>query len=286
MDRLETLFSDREYISIILTEIKTAKTCKFPNKVSYWINKGYSTDQAQYQVSKIQTKRSALSPSTQKGARGYSNRTIEYWTNKGYDPDTAKRLLRESQTKNGLDWYIQRYEEVEGTERFNNRITQWLEKYYGRSDIESINKSKGKTKDQYINELGLDGYLQFESARRQKIIQSKINLGMISDKSVLEERMLYYEKVGYYTRYSLMYYFDLVNPTRAKIGVRSNHVDHLYSRHYGFINNVPPEVIGCFCNLNVIPWHENIKKGIKCTVSLDELMENYEKSKINNGWPF
>ena len=284
--KLETLFSDQDFISNIITGIISSRTCKFPNKVAYWIDQGLTYEDAQYKIKEVQTKRSALSPASQKGARGYSNRTIEYWLKKGYDLPKAQEMLRKSQTTNGLSWYIQRYGDIDGPVLFDIRITQWLETYYTRCDIELINKSKGKTRKQHIEELGLEGYLEFESKRRRKIIQTKINLGNVTSKADLEERTLYYEKVGYYTRHSLRYYFDLINPTRLKIGVRSNHVDHLYSRHFGFRHNIPPEVIGCFCNLKVISWRENIKKGITCTISLDELMENYEKSKIDNGWPF
>jgi len=40
-------------------------------------------------------------------------------------------------------------------------------------------------------------------------------------------------------------------------------LDHIYSIRKGFNNNIPPEEIGQFSNLQMLPWLDNITKGWK-----------------------
>lgn len=40
-------------------------------------------------------------------------------------------------------------------------------------------------------------------------------------------------------------------------------LDHITSLRKGFNNNIPPEIIGGFNNLQMLPWEENITKGWK-----------------------
>jgi hypothetical protein len=57
------------------------------------------------------------------------------------------------------------------------------------------------------------------------------------------------------------------------------HLDHIYSIRQGFIDDVKPEIIGSICNLRMITSKENISKYTKCDISLEELLEVYEKRK-------
>lgn len=40
-------------------------------------------------------------------------------------------------------------------------------------------------------------------------------------------------------------------------------IDHIYSVYKGFRNQVPPALIGDIKNLQMLPWEENRKKGVK-----------------------
>lgn len=50
-------------------------------------------------------------------------------------------------------------------------------------------------------------------------------------------------------------------------------LDHIVSMRYGFENNVDPMVIGNINNIKFISWEENLKKGIRSHMSLEELTE-------------
>jgi G:T-mismatch repair DNA endonuclease (very short patch repair protein) len=95
------------------------------NTVDFWVSRGYSLDQAKIRVSAEQKLRSDKSPSSKKGARGYSIRTTEYWIKKGFTPEDAANKVKEIQVTNGLDFYIKKYGDA-GKELFIQRIDKWL----------------------------------------------------------------------------------------------------------------------------------------------------------------
>jgi hypothetical protein len=56
------------------------------------------------------------------------------------------------------------------------------------------------------------------------------------------------------------------------------HLDHKYSITQGFLNEVPPEIVGDIVNLEMLPHVENIKKNTKCSISKEILLEKYYAS--------
>ena len=84
--------------------------------------------------------------------------------------------------------------------------------------------------------------------------------------------IIYEGVVDRITRESWVYHNSKINPDNLPRG-REYELDHKYSKHQGFLNNVPPEVIGHYSNLQMIPRHSNRKKYNKCSVTIDELYE-------------
>lgn len=82
----------------------------------------------------------------------------------------------------------------------------------------------------------------------------------------------YESKVDRLTRESWVYHQNLINPMCLSRG-KEYELDHKFSKHQGFVNNVPPEVIGHYTNLQLIPRHSNRKKYNKCSITLDELLQ-------------
>lgn len=80
----------------------------------------------------------------------------------------------------------------------------------------------------------------------------------------------YESKVDRFTRESWIYHQSLINPLDLVRG-KEYELDHKFSKHQGFINDVPPEVIGHYTNLQLIPRHSNRKKYSKCSITLEEL---------------
>lgn len=71
---------------------------------------------------------------------------LSYYLEKGYTEEEAIRIRKEKCKSNGLDWYIQKYGEKEGTEKFNKRINYWKYKLYN-------GKQRSKIADEFFNEL-------------------------------------------------------------------------------------------------------------------------------------
>jgi hypothetical protein len=57
-----------------------------------------------------------------------------------------------------------------------------------------------------------------------------------------------------------------------KRGRNKFHLDHKFSIHKGFENNIDPKIIGHIKNLQMLPESENIKKGTTCSIVLQELL--------------
>jgi len=62
-------------------------------------------------------------------------------------------------------------------------------------------------------------------------------------------------------------------------------IDHKYSIKQGFIDKISPEIIGSIVNLEILSFSKNSSKQEKCSISLQTLLNNYNKflneNKIN-----
>ena len=162
VDKLLTTFSIGQ-ATMIITSVNNQRKKGLPNTVDFWINKGFTIDQAITKVSEIQKSRSANSPSSKKGARGYSIRSVEYWIKQGYTVDQACHKVKEIQTTNGLAYYTKRYGE-QGVEMFNARISQWLDSDGNKKMIQ--NRSKKSL--ELFEQLGVGYYGVNEKTVRGK----------------------------------------------------------------------------------------------------------------------
>lgn len=53
------------------------------------------------------------------------------------------------------------------------------------------------------------------------------------------------------------------------------HLDHQYSVKQGFEDNIPPEIIGHWTNLWLLPYKENLSKHANCSITKELLFRNY-----------
>lgn len=58
-------------------------------------------------------------------------------------------------------------------------------------------------------------------------------------------------------------------------------LDHIYSKKQGFIDNIPPFIIGSIINLKVIPHSANSSKRDKCGMTKVQLFNLYYSAKLN-----
>ena len=69
---------------------------------------------------------------------------------------------------------------------------------------------------------------------------------------------------------------------RSEYKVRNNdfHLDHIFSKNDGYDYGIPPEVIGHWTNLRIIPGSENSRKRANSHKTIDELWHDYYDSII------
>lgn len=107
------------------TEEEIKRICLTPTNYEFWVNKGYSENEAKEIISKNQTEAAKqvdfekrLIPSN-----------IKYWVERGFNYQQAKQKVTKRQTTFSLDICVQKYGEGDGLKRFNNRQIKWLSNY-------------------------------------------------------------------------------------------------------------------------------------------------------------
>ena len=93
------------------------------------------------------------------------------------------------------------------------------------------------------------------------------------DRTLMEE---YHIAVRLITNRNWYEHFYTINPERLQRS-RDLHLDHIYSIAEGFVNNIPPEIIGHWTNLRLLPKLENSSKGAGCHKTKEQLYEDYNK---------
>ena len=134
-----------------------------------------------------------------------------------------------------------------------------------------------KFKTTVLKNWGVENPAQNETIK-QKVLDTKIKNGVCrteEEKSALE---IYMSQVENFTKDSWYYSYSRINPDGLERG-KEYHLDHIYSRKEGFDNNVPPEVIGHWTNLRLLPAKLNNGKSAGCDKTIEKLYEDY----YNNG---
>ena len=83
----------------------------------------------------------------------------------------------------------------------------------------------------------------------------------------------YYILVRESTKDNWVKNYDKINPNRIRRGI-DNHLDHIYSVLEGFKQNIPPEIIGHWTNLQMLSRSINSSKKDTCWKSKEELLED------------
>jgi hypothetical protein len=136
-------------------------------------------------------------------------------------------------------------------------------------------EQKEKAKHTYLKNYGIDNPSKHISIK-QKISDSRI-LNGATPTHLRSSKRLYYEAVGKFTGESWQNNFDQINPTRLN---RSEYdLDHIYSKHQGFNDNIPPYIIGHWTNLRMLSKCENSSKGSRCDKTSEQLFEDFFKNK-------
>jgi hypothetical protein len=112
-------------------------------------------------------------------------------------------------------------------------------------------------------------------AIQQKLSKSALDRYSGTDRTLTEE---YYNAVRLITNKNWYEHFHKLNGEGPNKRSRDFHLDHIYSIAEGFKSNIPPEIIGHWTNLRLIPKIENSSKGGKCHKTREQLYEDYHKT--------
>jgi hypothetical protein len=131
--------------------------------IEYWINLGYSIDEAKMHIKEYQSSNgNKWSEQNKKNPEKYSSRTwvqVEYWQKKGHDYNTAKGIVSSLQNKCSRQSFISRHGEELGSLKYQKFIEKsvyaqsldyFTEKYGKKDGLEKykkyiISKSPSKT---------------------------------------------------------------------------------------------------------------------------------------------
>lgn len=91
----------------------------------------------------------------------------------------------------------------------------------------------------------------------------------------------YSKFVRYRSRSTFLKNRILIDPSGLKLKDSNKyHIDHIYSVADGFRNNVDPKIISSMVNLRVVTSNDNLKKGGKSDIKLEDLLEKYNSIKL------
>jgi hypothetical protein len=82
---------------------------------------------------------------------------------------------------------------------------------------------------------------------------------------------LYYFIVWKYTEKNYKQFKNIINPNNLKRSIGHYHLDHRFSVAEGFKLGILPEIIGSVKNLEMLNHSNNISKGTKCSIAIEEL---------------
>lgn len=130
-----------------------------------------------------------------------------------------------------------------------------------------------------ISKSSKAAYYSFSEAERKeqqkKRRKTMENSGKLIPLEMVPDREKYYLQVLKYTKnqpISTLKNFELRGRAEVEGAFQ---LDHRFSICEGFRQNVAPWIIGSIYNLEMIPAKENVAKNYRCSISLDELVNQF-----------
>ena len=212
--------------------------------------------------------------------RAQSPRCKEFYMKRGLDESTSIEKAKEYQRENSplhVEYYIKRGKSLEYAKKNIRKIhdkkkgidsyAEYLKKTTEMTEVEikeKIREVRGHNSKKKLTDEEF-------SARMKKLRKTMEDSGIWVPYESLTEYESYKREVWSHTNQNDL--SELKNfYLRGKAGEDgAYHLDHKFSISRGFIEGIPPEIIGDKKNLEFIPWEENLSKQGKCTITIEEL---------------
>lgn len=218
------------------------------------------------------------------------------------NPNRAKKMAVTCLKRFGVTTNLQT-EEVNKkrleTQKSDN-FSKSLKKMWSKKTKEDIKQRQKKIRKTSLERYGADNVFKKESSLFEKVhenskkaiiekygVKNPSQLQWVKEKQVRtlikngharhpDQKSyveLYYTKVWEVTNKAFKEnYYELTENDTIKRG-KEFHLDHIYSIHCGFMNNIPPYIIGHKNNLRLIPAAENTAKNKRCDITIDEIIQ-------------
>jgi len=208
----------------------------------------------------------------------------EYQQSRWKDPKyRSEAILKIKESHNRIDFKLKQSE---------NSKKQWANSEFMAKQIIAKNRpearkfnSESQLGNKRSEETGLKLKRIWDNKSKEeqlKIInkrkQTLIKRGQCIPDNLLSNFMIYYKRVRHFTNISSKKKYTRNELNRRKLAgiINGLQLDHKFSITEGFKNNILPCVIGSECNLELIPWLNNIKKHIMCSITKEKLFELYK----------
>lgn len=156
----------------------------------------------------------------------------------------------------------------------NNRKI-WKSKEYRHAVSTGVTQSYINNPELVINKKRTTS--EYRNTKSTEYRARMEELGLWTPRDQMTARDRYYNEVNEITAINFRkYYHDIPGALNRN---RGNHLDHKLSRHFGYENNIHPQVVGHYMNLEVIPATLNESKGKNNSVNLDNLILDITNSK-------
>lgn len=181
-------------------------------------------------------------------SKEFSNKIKNQWNNYSTE-DLKKRFEKTKKTnleKYGAENTFSKDSSLFDTIQINSK--QSIFKKYGVDNIGSVPSIHKKGQMTRIA-LGLERHPE----QRDDVEKYYLKVWEISNKTFKDN------------------YYEFTNNDTIKRS-KEFHLDHIYSIHYGFINNILPQIIGHKNNLRLISASENTSKNKRCDITIEEIL--------------
>jgi len=200
----------------------------------------------------------------------HENRYLTYSSFLASRNDVAKKVSTSTKGKN--HWRKKDSTKSEkANEKFKDNLKLGYHKPFNERDRDPTAYAE-KAKQTCLKKYGLVNGSQTKKSRN-KISDARIRNGA-SPKEHRTLQRLYNDAVWKFTEENWKKHFDKINPSCIPRS-RDNVLDHIYSRQKGFLEGIPPYIIGHYTNLRIISLSENSSKGMRCDKSKDSLFEDF-----------
>lgn len=159
----------------------------------------------------------------------------------------------------------------------HDKLKEGMIKKYGVDNPSKSEDICNKRMEYFLKTYGVKNPFELSIEERiKKMIITKIQNGKYLSDENRTPFEIYKRKVWEVTDRYIKIFPELNKRSR------NIHLDHIYSIYEGFKNNIDPEIIGHFENLQLLESKLNISKSSSCWISLEELLHKIKNSNIDN----